>query len=100
MELTLHEPKKLDFFLKREEKEAGLKEAMRQLEEFKERNPESVYPREIYGLVTNPNILYATEYIRLLENALRAKKSLEMMDVVLEGLLHERINILEDLLKS
>jgi hypothetical protein len=43
--------------------------------------------------------MYAAEYIRLLEVAVLAKKSLEMMDVVLEGLMHERIKILEDLLK-
>jgi len=98
MELSLRAPVRTDFFAKRDEKEQALKEAMGRLEEFKKRRPESLYPKEIYGLVTNPSIMYASEYIRLLEDAVRAKKSLEMMDIVLEGLMHERIKILEDLL--
>ena len=88
-----------DFFSKRDEREKALKDALDQLEEFKKRSPENVFPKEIYGVVTNPTMMYAAEYIRLLEVAVLAKKSLEMMDVVLEGLMHERIKILEDLLK-
>jgi hypothetical protein len=99
MELSIRSPVRTDFFAKRDEKERALKEAMDQLEEFKKRSPESLYPREIYGQVTNPNIMYASEYIRLLEVAVLAKKSLEMMDIVLEGLMHERIKLLEDFLK-
>jgi hypothetical protein len=99
MEVSIHEPKKLDFFSKRDEKERNLKEALHQLEEFKKRTPETMYPPEIYSLVTNPKIMYSSEYIRLLENAVLAKNSLEMMDLALERLLDERIRILEDLLK-
>ena len=99
MELSLRAPIRSDFFVKRDEREKAYQEALNQLEAFKKRSPEAVYPKEIYGPVTNPNMLYAAEYIRLLEVAVLAKKSLEMMDVVLEGLMHERIKILEDLLK-
>lgn len=100
MELSIVSPTKNDFFTKREEKERALKEATDRLEEFKKRAPGSMYPKEIYGPVMNPNIMYASEYIRLLENAVRAKKSLEIMDMVLEGLMHERISILEDMLRT
>jgi hypothetical protein len=96
MELSLRAPVRTDFFVKREEKERALADAIQQLEAFKKRSPEAEFPKEIYG---NSNIMYASEYIRLLELTVRAKKSLEMMDVVLEGLMHERIKILEDLLK-
>jgi hypothetical protein len=99
MELSLRAPVRTDFFAKRDERERAFKEALDQLEAFKKRSPEAVFPKDIYGTVTNPNIMYASEYIRLLELTVRAKKSLEMMDVVLEGLMHERIKILEDLLK-
>lgn len=99
MELSLRAPIRSDFFAKRDEREKALHEAVSQLEAFKKRSPEAVYPKEIYAPVTNPNMLYAAEYIRLLEVAVLAKKSLEMMDMVLEGLMHERIKILEDLLK-
>jgi hypothetical protein len=99
MELSIRSPVRTDFFTKRDEREKALQEAILQLEEFKKRSPETVFPKDIYGQVTNPNILYASEYIRLLEAAVLAKKSLEMMDIVLEGLMHERIKILEDLLK-
>jgi len=99
MELSVRSPIRTDFFAKRDERERALQEAVRQLEEFKKQSPEGVYPKEIYGDVTNPNMMYAAEYIRLLEVAVLAKKSLEMMDIVLEGLMHERIKILEDLLK-
>jgi len=98
MELSLRTPVRTDFFTKRDEREKALKDAMSQIDEFKKRNPESMFPKNIYGPVTNPNMMYAAEYIRLLEVAVLAKKSLEMMDVVLEGLMHERIKILEDLL--
>jgi len=94
MELSVRSPVRTDFFAKRDERERALQEAVRQLEEFKKRSPDIVFPKEIYG----PG-MYAAEYIRLLEVAVLAKKSLEMMDVVLEGLMHERIKILEDLLK-
>jgi hypothetical protein len=94
MELSLRSPVRTDFFTKRDEREKALKTAIDQLEDFKKRAPEDVFPKEIYG----PG-MYAAEYIRLLEVAVLAKKSLEMMDVVLEGLMHERIKILEDLLK-
>jgi hypothetical protein len=100
MELSLHTAARTDFFAKREEREWALKEAISQLESFKKRTPESLYPREIYDTVTNPNIMYASEYIRLLEAAVRAKKSLEMMDVILEGLMRERIKMLEELLEK
>ena len=94
MELSLRSPIRTDFFTKRDEREA-----MDQLEAFKKRKPEDVFPKDIYGAVTNPNMLYATEYIRLLEAAVLAKKALEMMDGVLEGLMYERIKMLEDLLR-
>jgi len=100
MELSVRtEVARTDFFSKRDEREKALKDALDQLEKFKKRSPENVFPNEIYGPVTNPTMMYAAEYIRLLEVAVLAKKSLEMMDVVLEGLMHERIKILEDLLK-
>jgi hypothetical protein len=99
MELSLRTPIRTDFFTKRDEREKAFKQAMDQLEVFKKRKPEDVFPKEIYGAVTNPNMLYAAEYIRLLEAAVLAKKALEMMDGVLEGLMHERIKMLEDLLK-
>jgi hypothetical protein len=96
MEISLRSPVRTDFFVKREEKERALADAIQQLDEFKKKSPDTLFPKEIYG---NSNIMYASEYIRLLELTVRAKKSLEMMDVVLEGLMHERIKILEDLLK-
>ena len=76
MELSLRAPIRSEFFAKRDEIEKALHEAVSQLEAFKKRAPEDVYPKAFYG-----------------------KKSLEMMDMVLEGLMHERIKILEDLLK-
>ena len=100
MELSLHTPVRTDFFAKRDEREKALREAVSRLEEFKKRSPDKLFPKEIYGPVTNPQMLYASEYIRLLEAAVLAKKSLEMMDIVLEGLMHERIKILEDLLEK
>jgi hypothetical protein len=99
MEISVYN-KNIDFFRKREEKESNLKEALINLEEFKKRTPESVYPQDIYGSVMNPKIMYASEYTRLLETAVRAKTTLEIMDLVLEGLMRERISILEDILKS
>jgi len=99
MELSIRSPVRTDFFAKRDEREKALDMALSQLEDFKKRSPEAIFPKDIYGPVTNPNIMYASEYIRLLEAAVLAKKSLEMMDIVLEGLMHERIKILEDLLK-
>ena len=99
MELSIRSPVRTDFFAKRDEREKALNTALSQLEDFKKRSPDATFPKDIYGQVTNPNILYASEYIRLLEAAVLAKKSLEMMDIVLEGLMHERIKILEDLLK-
>jgi hypothetical protein len=96
MELSVVNQSRTDFFGKREEKERALQDAMTQLEDFKKRTPESIFPKNIYA---TQNIMYASEYIQLLECAVRAKKSLEMMDIVLEGLMHERIKILEDLLK-
>ena len=94
MELSLRAPIRSDFFAKRDEREKALHEAVSQLEAFKKRAPEDIYPKAIYG----PG-MYAAEYIRLLEAAVLAKKSLEMKDMVLEGLMHERIKILEYLLK-
>jgi len=99
MELSIRSPVRTDFFAKRDEREKALNMALSHLEDFKKRSPEAIFPKDIYGPVTNPNILYASEYIRLLEAAVLAKKSLEMMDIVLEGLMHERIKILEELLK-
>jgi hypothetical protein len=99
MELSVCAPVRTDFFAKRDEREKALNLSLEQLEAFKKRSPEAIFPKDIYGPVTNPNILYASEYIRLLEAAVLAKKSLEMMDIVLEGLMHERIKILEELLK-
>jgi hypothetical protein len=96
MELSLVNQPRTDFFTKREEKERAFQEATQQLEAFKKRTPESLYPKEIYG---TPSLMYSSEYIRLLEATVRAKKSLEMMDIILEGLMHERIKILEDFLK-
>jgi hypothetical protein len=98
MELSVYGPPKTDFLAKRDEKEREFKLALEQLEEFKKRSQESIYPKEIYGIV-NPKIMYNAEYIRLLENTVRAKKSLEMIDIILEGLMHERIKILEEFLK-
>jgi hypothetical protein len=100
MELSVCAPARTDFFAKRDEREKALREAVERLEDFKKRSPDATFPKEIYGPVTNPNIMYASEYIRLLEAAVLAKKSLEMMDIVLEGLMHERIKILEDLLSQ
>jgi hypothetical protein len=97
MELSLVKQPRADFFTKREEKESALQEALKQIEEFKKKSPETVFPKEFYG---NSSAMYASEYIRLLEVAVLAKKSLEMMDIVLEGLMHERIKILEDLLEK
>jgi hypothetical protein len=71
---------------------------MDQLEAFKKRKPNDVFPKKIYSALTNPDMLYAMEYIRLLEVAVLAKKALEMMDSILEGLMHERIKMLEDIL--
>jgi len=99
MELSVSAPVRTDFFAKRDERKKALNLSLEHLDAFKKRSPESLFPKDIYGIVTNPNILYASEYIRLLEAAVLAKKSLEMMDIVLEGLMHERIKILEDLLK-
>ena len=96
MEISLRPSTRTDFFVKREEKERALADAIQQLDEFKRKSPETVFPKEIYG---NSSLMYASEYIRLLENSVRAKKSLEMMDIILEGLMHERIKILEDFLK-
>ena len=44
-----------------------------------------------------PDICYANEYIRLLENMIKCKRELELLDLSLEGLLLEKINILEEL---
>jgi hypothetical protein len=97
MELIRHEQKRIDFFTKRDQKEKALKEATERLEEFKKCTPEAMYPIQIYGEITNPKMLYFAEYSRLLESVIRAKNSLEVMDIVLEGLMRERIAVLEDL---
>jgi hypothetical protein len=97
MELIRHEQKRIDFFTKRDQKEKALKEATERLEEFKKCTPEAMYPNQIYGEITNPKLLYFAEYSRLLETVIRAKNSLEVMDIVLEGLMRERIAVLEDL---
>ena len=95
MEIAIRDKKKVDFFKKREEKEQILKEAMIRLEEHKRKTPESVYPSSIYG---NSKIIYSCEYIQLLENVIKAKTSLEVMDLLVESLLRERISILEEIL--
>ena len=41
--------------------------------------------------------MYYAEYSQLLESVVRAKNSLEVMDIVLEGILRERIAVLEEL---
>lgn len=97
MEIAIRNSKKTDFFKKREEKERCLKEAIERLNEHKKRNVDEVYPRDIYDTISNPKIMYSIEYIQLLENVVKAKTSLEIMDMVLEGLLRERISILEEL---
>jgi hypothetical protein len=96
MELIRHEQKRSDFFTKRDQKEKALKEATQRLEEFKKRKPDAAYPSQIYGDINT--MLYYAEYTQLLENVVRAKNSLEVMDIVLEGLMRERIAVLEDLI--
>ena len=96
MELIRHEKKRTDFFTKRDQKEKELKEAKERLEEFKKRTPESMFPLQIYGEITNPTMMYYAEYSQLLESVVRAKNSLEVMDIVLEGILRERIAVLEE----
>jgi hypothetical protein len=86
---------RFDFFKKREEKERILKEALDALTEHKKRTAETVFPREIYE---TSRILYSAEHIRLLENAIRAKTSLEVMDMALENMMRERIYLLEKML--
>jgi hypothetical protein len=95
MELALQS--KIDFFRKRDEKERELNEAMARLDEHKKHTPESVFPGSLYDA---QNVMYSFEYIRLLEAAIRAKTSLEVMDMVLENIMRERISILEKMLNN
>ena len=44
-----------------------------------------------------PDIRYAHDYIYFLENVIKCKRELELMNLSLEGLLLEKINILEEL---
>jgi len=94
MELSIRDPKKIDFFKKRADKELALKNAQERLAEHKSRSVNSIFPSEIYE---SPKLMYSCEYIRLLEDVIKAKTSLEVMDMVLEGLMRERIAILEEL---
>jgi hypothetical protein len=100
MELTVHDTQKIDFFKKRETKERDLERALARLEEHKSKSVETLYPAEIYAGMGNPRMLYYFEYMKLLEDALRAKTSLEVMDMVFEGTVMERISIMEDFVKN
>ena len=94
MELIVRDSKKIDFFRKREEKASALKSAQERLAEHKNRSVNSIYPIEIYE---SPKLMYSCE---LLEDVIKAKTSLDVMDMVIDGLMRERISILEDLISS
>jgi cell fate (sporulation/competence/biofilm development) regulator YmcA (YheA/YmcA/DUF963 family) len=94
MELSIRNTQSVDFFKKREEKNHALQEARKRLEEHKKQSAETLYPSSIYE---SSSLMYSCEYIQLLENVIQAKTSLEIMDMVLDGLIRERIKILEDI---
>ena len=92
---------KWDYGKLRETRELALQEAQMKLAQHKSLadKRDRMYPAHTYTLSTGmtPDICYANEYIRLLENVIKCKRELELLDLSLEGLLIEKINILEEL---
>jgi len=90
---------KWDYGKLRETRELALQEAQTKLAQHKSLSDkrEKLYPVNAYPTTMSCDVLYANDYIRLLENVIKYKRELELMNLSLEGLLLEKINILEEL---
>jgi hypothetical protein len=94
---------KWDYGKMREKREIALQDARTKLARHKALNGvrDALYPENkgpCYSLEMSPDVRYANDYIRLMEEVIKCKKELEVMDLSLEGLLLEKINILEELI--
>ena len=88
---------KCDYGKLRETRELALQEAQMKLANHKSLadKREKLYPAHHPGMT--PDIRYANDYIYFLENVIKCKRELELMNLSLDGLLLEKINILEEL---
>ena len=95
---------KWDYGKMREKREIALQDARKKLARHKALNGvrNAMYPERegnhYSSLELSPDIRYANDYIRLIEEVIKCKNELEIMDLSLEGLLLEKINILEELI--
>jgi hypothetical protein len=94
---------KWDYGKMREKREIALQDARTKLTRHKALNGvrDTLYPElkgNPYSLELTPDICYANNYIRLIEEVIKCKNELEVMDLSLDGLLFEKINILEELI--
>lgn len=92
---------KWDYGKLRETRELALQEDQKKLSQHKSLadKRDKMYPAHLYTHhpeITS-DIMYSNDYIRLLENVIKCKRELELLDLSLEGLLIEKINILEEL---
>ena len=100
---------KWDYGKFREQKELALQDAQKKLMEHKKRThrrkemyPQSIYPNtvnQIQKQYDNPDIRFAEDYVRYLENVLKCKRELEILDISFEGLLLAKIEILEKMIQ-
>jgi hypothetical protein len=92
---------KWDYGKLRETRELALQEAQKKLSQHKSLadKRDKMYPTHLYTHhpEITPDIMYSNDYIRFLENVIKCKRELELLDLSLEGLLLEKINILEEL---
>lgn len=100
---------KWDYGKFREQKELALQKAQNRLilhkkltHGRKEMYPQSIYPSSVNPLqqyYDNPDIRFAQDYSRLLEDVLKCKRELETLDISFEGLLLDKIEILEKMIQ-
>jgi hypothetical protein len=90
---------KWDYGKLRETRELALQESQMKLAQHKSLadKRDRMYPVNAYPNTVSCDVLYANDYIRLLEVVIKCKRELELLDLSLEGLFLEKINILEEL---
>jgi hypothetical protein len=101
---------KWDYGKFREQKELALQDAQKKLMEHKKRThrrkemypPQYQYNNPNNGVqrpYDNPDIRFAQDYIRYLEDVLKCKRELDKYDMSFEGLLLDKIEILEKMIQ-
>ena len=96
---------KWDYGKFREQKELALQDAQKKLMEHKKRTHrrKEMYPQYQYNGIQrpydNPDIRFAQDYIRYLEDVLKCKRELDKYDMSFEGLLLDKIEILEKMIQ-